>query len=897
MKPFLLFLPFILGGTAIYGQWHELNPPVVFFNNTINAVTADMAGRVYAAGKCTDGSNNYIVGVLSNGAWAEVGAGNALHASKVINTLTVDSSGNLYAGGAFTDSSGNYYVAKWNGSQWSEPGGGAPAIFTGQTIALAADKAGNIYAGGELIDSNGHYYIAKWDGRSWSEVGTGSQALNANGIIYSITCDADGNIYTAGHFTDTAGHYYVAKWNGIQWVETGSGAGALNANSYITSITVDGGGSMYAAGDFKDPAGYQYVAGWNGSSWSELGTGGSALKANGTINALVIDASGRIDAGGWFTDSTEFYSIERWSGSSWTEAPPGGGVWPANGDITSLAADRNGNLYATGNSQDANQNYFVAELSGFSWTETGTKATNFPPVAVDVPVVAVDTASHVMALVGPGAGAEMTGEYWNQGAWFTLPPDSFFQAATISQLVPDSAGNIYACGVFAGAMGVAKWDGVRWALLPAIGSQFLVAGFTYMAVDKKGNVYLCCNNTTGNPAQILEWNGSAWQTYVILEQSLYYFVVDATGTIYGAYDDNGFHKYNVVRITPGGSTPLTGGTQKMALNFNTLVHSMAFDAAGNLYIGGEFTDSTGNIYIAKWDGTNWTKLGSDLSTFGNWGAVDELVFDNAGNLYCAGYLPNGVAGGVGKWNGQSWINTGSPVDDQSIMLERDAHGNIYVAGFTYGSKGNGTYVFEYDNANQPLPAACSSTVAIAQLIASPDTATGSSGPITVTAGVVSGDGTGTIFVFSRDRNFDTVLQSSGDSVLTLSPDSLPAGLSKIYVKVQTINACDSSITALDSISVFDQATGITSTGNDTSSVIAGPNPFISFIDVDGLSTAKSYSIFLYDGQGAKAWATQVNGVTRAQLTGPALKQGIYWLEVFDNSSGQRVSKKTVVRMQ
>ena len=90
------------------------------------------------------------------------------------------------------------------------------------------------------------------------------------------------------------------------------------------------------------------------------------------------------------------------------------------------------------------------------------------------------------------------------------------------------------------------------------------------------------------------------------------------------------------------------------------VWAAAADASGNLYIGGGFT-LAGHVvakYIAKWDGTNWSALGSGLD-----GEVNALAVSGS-NVYAGGdftnaggirsiTLPNGM-GAVGRPSVQAW---------------------------------------------------------------------------------------------------------------------------------------------------------------------------------------------------------------------------------------------------
>jgi hypothetical protein len=99
---------------------------------------------------------------------------------------------------------------------------------------------------------------------------------------------------------------------------------------------------------------------------------------------------------------------------------------------------------------------------------------------------------------------------------------------------------------------------------------------------------------------------------------------------------------------------LGGGT-------NVGVNSRVFDiktSGGNVYAGGGFITAGGipANYIAKWNGTNWSALGSGLNYW-----VDAIAV-SGDEVYVTG--PFTMAGGkaahtIAKWNGTSWSALGS----------------------------------------------------------------------------------------------------------------------------------------------------------------------------------------------------------------------------------------------
>lgn len=892
MKSFLLIVATVLAASPTFAQsWTALNPHDDLFSGTIFTITADRTGEVYAAGKAADGSNQYVVSVLSNGRWTPLGGAQSLKANGIIYTLAVDSAGNVYAGGMFTDSTGNYFIAKWDGSRWTELGAGTAKYHpNGIVFSLAADKAGNVYAAGELTDALGAYYVWKWDGAQWSELGAGAQALAANGVIYNVIPDGAGNVYAAGMFTDAGGAYYIAKWNGSGWAETPG----LNANGAISTLARDGAGDIYAAGDFKDASGHQYVARWDGGSWSEVGTGAAALGANGTINTIFVDQNGRLDVAGYCTDAVSgAFAIWQWSGSAWAELAPG--PLPANQHINTLTADNSGNMYVAGDFTDQGGDRFVAEISGGSWSEPGFSGYKLNTGLNGITSMAVDTAGHVIVVLGnTDAGGKPEVYRWNGQGWdpaMTIAGEGQNEPQMMG-LAPDSLGNIYGYGGFPDGYGVAKWSDSGWIELPLPPGPQTYSSIGGIATDKKGNVYL-------SGPQMYRWDGSSWSSYGNVFQTFYYFVVDTTGVIYGAYPDDNWDTYNVIRVnTDGTQTSLGGGPALHPLNANTWVHAMAFDAAGNLYAGGNFPDSSGNSYVAKWNGQKWAKLGTGEAgpAFGD-GKITGIVFDNRGNLYASCQLLGSDGTVIGKWDGSSWttfVNSNETGDMYSavVFLARDRQGMLFAA--------DQSNVLVYDPPASVAPPVLCDSVAAVGLKASADTVA-AGGTVVLTASVQAGRGTATTFLFAKDRGFlQTLAAASADSVVTIVGADLVTGRNSFYVKMQTTNNCDSVLTAVDSLTIVQPATtgttDTTGTGTDSARIKAGPNPFGSSFVVMGLDASKSYSILLANSQGVRVYAAQVTGQTTMPVEGLTLKQGVYWLEVYDQSTGKRVRKTELLKV-
>ncbi|WP_083937653.1 Ig-like domain-containing protein [Hymenobacter aerophilus] len=113
---------------------------------------------------------------------------------------------------------------------------------------------------------------------------------------------------------------------------------------------------------------------------------------------------------------------------------------------------------------------------------------------------------------------------------------------------------------------------------------------------------------------------------------------------------------------------------------NGQIFAVALDGSGNLYAGGNIrmAGNTPVNYVAKWNGTSWSALGTGLND-----QVSALVVDGSGNLYAGGSFTTaggGPANRVAKWNGTSWSALGTGVNDFVNAVATDGNGNVYAGG-------------------------------------------------------------------------------------------------------------------------------------------------------------------------------------------------------------------------
>ncbi len=203
-----------------------------------------------------------------------------------------------------------------------------------------------------------------------------------------------------------------------------------------------------------------------------------------------------------------------------------------------------------------------------------------------------------------------------------------------------------------------------------------VDGYVYaLAIDGEGNVYVGGSFTVaGNQSAnyIAKWDGSDWDSLGSGMNGTVFTIAIDGDNIYagGLFTQAGGNSARHVAVWDGsvwnslGSGPTNG--------VNSIVYAIAV-IDHDVYVGGDFTEAGGNStirYIAKWNGTSWTDVGSGVNA-----KVNALTVDAHDNLYAGGDFTvtgGGNANRVAKWNGSSWSALGLGIDDSG--------GSVYALG-------------------------------------------------------------------------------------------------------------------------------------------------------------------------------------------------------------------------
>ncbi len=676
-RPYLVVLvndaeamyPVRIDPTFSDANWVSMNPSIPGASGLVTAAVVDGSGNLYIGGDFTvvgEVSANNIAKWNGSG-WTALGSG----MNGYVSALAVSGS-DVYAGGYFTTAGGNAanYIAKWNGSGWTALGSG----LNGEVNALAVSGS-ELYAGGwfTAVGGSAANYIAKWDGSSWTALGSGMGGPPNGSYPYVYALAVSGSdLYAGGGFGTAGGSTAnrIAKWNGSSWTALGSGIGG----GYVLALAVSG-SDLYAGGSFTTAGGNaaNYIAKWNGSSWTALDSGMSD-------DVLALAVSGNdVYAGGLFKTAggSAANYIAKWDGSSWTALGSGMNLY---GYVYALAVSGNdvyaGGTFTTAGGSAAN---YVAKWDGSSWTAL---ASGMNRDVLALAVSGSDLYAGGYFTTAGGSAANYVAK-WNGTSWSALGTGMNSTVLTLAV----SGSDLYAGGYFTTAGGsaanyIAKWDGTSWSALGS-GMNSGVGALAVSGSDLYAGGYF---TTAGDSAAnyIAKWDGSSWSALGSGIGRSSYPSVNALAVsgsdLYagGAFTTAGGSAANYIAKWNGSSWSALGS------GMNDTVWALAVSGS-DVYAGGQFgaagVNATNHIasatnYIAKWNGSSWTSLGSGMN---HWVWVLAV---SGSNVYAGGYFT--AAGGsaanyIAKWDGSNWTALGSGMNSQVKALAVSGS-NVYAGG-------------------------------------------------------------------------------------------------------------------------------------------------------------------------------------------------------------------------
>jgi len=326
----------------------------------------------------------------------------------------------------------------------------------------------------------------------------------------------------------------------------------------------------------------------------------------------------------------------------------------------------------------------IARWNGASWSVLGT-GTNDRIAALAV----FDSGSGPALYAGgsftsAGAAAAIRFARWDGAAWSSLGGGLSSWVLSIAVFDDGTGPALYAGGSFPTAGGVAttpiaRWDGNTWSALGSGVSGFVGATrvFALAVFDDgtgpalyAGGDFLIAGGVAVN--HIARWDGSSWSALGSgMSGSVSALAVFDGGSgpaLYagGDFDLAGGVTVNRIARWDGNTWSALGtGTGGSVAALEVLD-----DGSGPaLYAGGSFEGIigvSGARRIARWNGSNWSALGTGIQS--NGGSVDAIaVFDDGSGpaIYAGGSFQFSVGGltaiHIARWNGSTWSALGSGV--------------------------------------------------------------------------------------------------------------------------------------------------------------------------------------------------------------------------------------------
>ncbi|MFY9259378.1 MAG: hypothetical protein WAO71_02585 [Gallionella sp.] len=449
--------------------------------------------------------------------------------------------------------------------------------------------------------------------------------------------------------------------NNITWSGMGGVPGIQQVNSIVTS-----GNKVYVAGaitsNLSKGAGSASVAVWDGLSWNVLLEPEEDCHQ---VRSLAIDEKGNLYASGCINGVglSSPSKTRKWNGKSWQLL--GDGI---TGAVHSLEIDKEGNVYATGGNLQGmrpGEGYiysgFVMKWDGKNWSKLG--------------------------------GGFLKGGY-EHGAAISFDKRGYvyvvgsFESIRKSDL-DESAGDIE-------AHNIAFWDGKKWN---AMGTDVGGIRNNTQDMDEDTGAYSIAFDSKGTPyvtssRGVEKWNGKKWEkvdiktsaqvsSLLIDKNDSIYVGLYSTCNVEGGPSEGTEHPIQYWNGSKWGGFPFEGrnsGINPGCTNGGS-VNLLAQDEAGNLVVGGAFTEATsGARNIAKWNGKKWGSFGRNVG-------VNDIVYgmavDNAGALYVRGAFTRVddivvKKNQIAKWDEKNW-SVLKATDDPIFNMKTDQNGSLYVA--------------------------------------------------------------------------------------------------------------------------------------------------------------------------------------------------------------------------
>lgn len=537
-------------------------------------------------------------------------------------------------------------------------------IFT-STIA----PNGNLIVLGDFNGVQGNpdiRLLGEWDGAQWTGFNIPDGLLTIDGAEYLINSTgpllaANGSVYVTAFPGVNSTDMFVLRHDRFGWH-------VLNRSlEYCGHLFFMNGTGLIAFGidrpDHADLADIHYVVRWNGADWEPIGWEeyDDNPLTSGPIEGTTDNAGNLLVAGG------SPNHIARWDGTTWTTVTP-----DLNGVITAIRSsgvfyyalilgERGLQLYRCNGSQwdhisgDIESRYDIIRSIGHTAVQPYQNGVVKSMLSVDaagsVYVVAHERPASVD---NPAVVLRLNGRQWTELGSFANDIYSINQIPTGGFFVGGSFESVNRSVV---AMNLARWHGSTWTSVTnaALSRNGLVGsvaaiehadGYTYAG----GEGLLSVN--VQEPGPILRKGDGSEDDWEIVgrrvEGSVASIIAAPGGGIYagGCFSIPGSSASDNVAYCDGATWQAIGNGPGFCVN--------------DLYSTGSDLYAVGETHLAKWNGSTWQILASDIE-----GTPYAVAATEDGTVYVGGFfetVANGlVVNHIARWQFGRWTGVGGGV--------------------------------------------------------------------------------------------------------------------------------------------------------------------------------------------------------------------------------------------
>jgi uncharacterized delta-60 repeat protein len=415
---------------------------------------------------------------------------------------------------------------------------------------------------------------------------------------------------------------------------------------------------------------------------------------------------------------------------------------PGNGTdtATAVAVDNFGNVYVTGFSLGSGGNLDYATIKYSAGRQQWVRRYDGPGNSADeATAIAVDNSGNVYvtgwSYAAPNTNDQdyATIKYNSAGeqqwvARYNGPGNLGDEATAIAV---DASGNVYVTGGSSSSPGNSDYATIKYN---SSGEQQWVARYSggadygdfanAIAVDNSGNVYVTGSSGYGNSDYAtIKYNSSGEQQWVARYDgpghnldAAYAIAVDSSGNVYVTGFSSGIDlDYATIKYNSAGQQQWVARYNGPANRFDEAA-AIAIDGFGNVYVTGESlgSDSGLDFVTIKYNSSGQEQWVARYNGPANGhDAAHAIAVDSSGNVYVTGFSEGSRSSGdyaTIKYNSagqEQWVArySGPGNDwDEATGIAVDGLGNVYVTGKSTGWGTNWDYAtIKYEQLPTPPP--------------------------------------------------------------------------------------------------------------------------------------------------------------------------------------------------